>query len=138
MCAVHGEIYLVCICGCLVCLVHFPLMKTRRLPIRSTMPRSCIHQTPGPPSPRKVTSHGRRERPLDNIDQVLSIITCSLAHIIYAAVDLINRLLQVSRKSRFRISQALNHPWLGVSSDRHQNHGRLYCLKTGSLLSCIS
>ena len=31
------------------------------------------------------------------------------------AVDLINRLLQVSRKSRFKATQALNHIWLRVS-----------------------
>ena len=31
------------------------------------------------------------------------------------AVDIINRLLQVSRKTRFRATQAVNHVWMRVS-----------------------
>ena len=48
------------------------------------------------------------------------IIMCVLksVSIPLAAIELITRLLQVSRKSRFTAHQALNHAWLNVSALR--------------------
>ena len=48
---------------------------------------------------------------------VVMIFSFFLFPCLPAATDLIGRLLQVSRRNRFRTTQALEHIWLRVSED---------------------
>lgn len=91
-----------------------PSTRTRKLQIRYTTLPSCTLQTPGPQSPLTVRHPASSQHPVSHY--IMFHPPFSPLPSLHVAVDLINRLLQVSRKSRFRTTQALNHKWLGVRS----------------------